>query len=160
MEFSNFVISEIEEGNQVDGVYTDFSKAFDRVNNSWLCINLSKNEEGSMCSSESYLTGRPQRVKLEDYLSEFVYCHSGVLQGSLLGPFFFIDDVDGVLRIFEHVSALRFADDLKLFKQIVSVEDCQRFQSDLDCLDKKSSAKNIPTKNFPEPFRSSCHHQQ
>jgi Reverse transcriptase (RNA-dependent DNA polymerase) len=82
------------------------------------------------------LTGRTQRIKMEDYLSEFVYCHSGVPQDSHLGPLFFIDDVDGVLRIFEHVSALGYADDLKLFKQIVSVEDGQRFQSDLDRLQK------------------------
>jgi hypothetical protein len=56
----------------------------------------------------------------------------GVTQDSYLGPLFFIDDVEGALRIFEHVSALSYADDLKLFKQIVSVEDCQRFHFDLD----------------------------
>jgi hypothetical protein len=69
---------------------------------------------------------------MENCLSEFVYCHSGVPQDSHLGPLFFIDYVDGVLRIFEHVSTLEYADDLKLFKQIVSVEDCQRFQFYLD----------------------------
>jgi hypothetical protein len=53
---------------------------------------MSKNQEGSIpCWSESYLTGRTQLVKMEDYLSEFVYCHSGVPQGSYLGPFFVID---------------------------------------------------------------------
>jgi hypothetical protein len=31
VEFSNSVIGEMENGRQVDGVYTDFSKAFDRV---------------------------------------------------------------------------------------------------------------------------------
>jgi Reverse transcriptase (RNA-dependent DNA polymerase) len=123
MEFCNFVISEIEDGNQVDGVYTDISKAFDRVNH-------------SLFQSESYLTGRTQRVKMEDYLSEFVYRHSGVPLGSHLGPLFFINDVDGVLRIFVHVSALGYTDDLKLFKQIVNVEVCQRYQSDLDRLQK------------------------
>jgi hypothetical protein len=65
MEFSNFVISKIEEGNQVDGVYTDFSKAFDRVNHSLLCFNLSRSQEGSMLRwSESYFTGRTQRLKM------------------------------------------------------------------------------------------------
>jgi hypothetical protein len=29
VEFSNFVLSEMEDGLQVDVVYTDFSKAFD-----------------------------------------------------------------------------------------------------------------------------------
>jgi hypothetical protein len=36
VEFSNFVLSEIEDGHQVDAVYTDFSKAFDRVNHGLL----------------------------------------------------------------------------------------------------------------------------
>jgi Reverse transcriptase (RNA-dependent DNA polymerase) len=84
--------------------------------------------------SGSYLTGRTQRVKLSDYVSEPVHCYSGVPQGSHLGPLFFIDDVDEVFRIFEHVSALGYADDLKLFMAINNVEDCQRFQDDLDRL--------------------------
>jgi hypothetical protein len=135
MEFSNLVINEIEEGHQVDGVYTDFSKAFDGVNHGLLCFDLSKTQRGSMLSwSESYLTGRTQRVKMEDYLSESVYCHSGVPQGSHLGPLFFIDNVDSVFRIFEHVAALGYADDLKLFRRIDGVDDCLRFQSDLDRL--------------------------
>jgi hypothetical protein len=31
VEFSNSVIGEMENGRQVDGVYTDFSKAFDSI---------------------------------------------------------------------------------------------------------------------------------
>jgi hypothetical protein len=31
VEFSNFVLSEMQDGLQVDAVYADFSKAFDRV---------------------------------------------------------------------------------------------------------------------------------
>jgi Reverse transcriptase (RNA-dependent DNA polymerase) len=133
VEFPNFAFDEMENGRQVDCVYTDFSKAFDRVNHALLGFNLSKDLEGPMLGwSGSYLTGRTQRVKLSDYVSEPVYCYSGVPQGSYLGPLFFIDDVDEVFRIFEHFSALGYADDLKLFMAINNVEDCQRFQDDLD----------------------------
>jgi hypothetical protein len=31
LEYASFVLNSIEDGNQVDSVYTDFSKAFDRV---------------------------------------------------------------------------------------------------------------------------------
>jgi Reverse transcriptase (RNA-dependent DNA polymerase) len=87
VEFSNSVIGEMENGRQVDGVYTDFSKAFDRVIHSLLYVNLSKDLEGPMLSwTGSYLTGRNQRVKIDDHLSEPVYCHSGVPQASHLGP--------------------------------------------------------------------------
>jgi hypothetical protein len=57
-----------------------------------------------------------------------------VPQGSHLGPLFFIDDVDEVLRIFEHVSAMGFAVDFKLFMAINSVGICGGFQSDLNRL--------------------------
>jgi hypothetical protein len=31
VEYASFVLNSIEDGNQVDFIYTDFSKAFDRV---------------------------------------------------------------------------------------------------------------------------------
>jgi hypothetical protein len=31
LEYASFVLNSIEDGNQVDSIYTDFSKAFDRV---------------------------------------------------------------------------------------------------------------------------------
>jgi hypothetical protein len=62
----------------------------------------------------SYLTGRTLLVKLEDYLSESIQFHAEVLQGNHLGPIFFILDINGALDIFENVSVLGYADDLKL----------------------------------------------
>jgi hypothetical protein len=41
VQFTNGVIGEIEDGWQVDGKYTDFSKAFDRVLHGLLEYNLS-----------------------------------------------------------------------------------------------------------------------
>jgi Reverse transcriptase (RNA-dependent DNA polymerase) len=78
----------------------------------------------------SFDSTHTQRVKMEDYLSESVYCHSGVPQGIHPGPLFFIYDMDSVFRIFKHVSVLGYADDLKLFKRIAGVDDCLSFQSD------------------------------
>jgi Reverse transcriptase (RNA-dependent DNA polymerase) len=82
----------------------------------------------------SYLTDHTQRVKLEDFLSEEIQCHSGVPQGSHLGPLLFITDINEVFESFENVRALGFADDLKLIMKIRSPQDCQLFQNDLDRL--------------------------
>jgi hypothetical protein len=56
--------------------------------------------------------------------------HSGVSQGSHLGPLFFIADINEVLGIFEHASVTN----VKLYMTVETVEDCHRFQSDLDRL--------------------------
>jgi hypothetical protein len=72
-------------------VYADFSKAFDRVNHELLLGTLTRNFRRPMIFwMGSYLTGCTQRVRDCEYLSETIYCHSGVPQGSHLGPLFFI----------------------------------------------------------------------
>jgi hypothetical protein len=130
------VIGEIKDGWQVDCVCTDFSKAFDRVLHGLLKFSLSILFGGSLlCWMGSYLTGRTQRVRLKDYLSESIQCHSGVLQGSHLGPIFFILDINGAFDLFENVSLLGYADDLKLFMTIKCIGDCQLFERGLDRLD-------------------------
>jgi hypothetical protein len=79
----------MENGLQVDAVYTYFLKAFDRVNHGLLLGTLTRKFRGSMIFwIGSYSTGRTQRVRVGDYLSETIYCHSGVPQGRHLGPFF------------------------------------------------------------------------
>jgi hypothetical protein len=124
VHFTNGVISEIEDGWQVDGVYTFFSKVFDRVLHRLLKFNLSILFGMSLlCWMGSYLTGRTQRVKLENYLSESIQCHSGVPQGSDLELIFFILDINRALDLFESVSLLGYAGDLKLFITIKCIGD-------------------------------------
>jgi hypothetical protein len=48
MQFSNFDIGVIDEERQVDAVYTDFSKAFDRVDHRLLLSNFSVRFRGSL----------------------------------------------------------------------------------------------------------------
>jgi hypothetical protein len=48
VEFSNLVLSEMEDGLQVDAAYTDFLKAFDRVNHGLLVGTLTRKFRDSM----------------------------------------------------------------------------------------------------------------
>jgi hypothetical protein len=113
VEFSNFVLSEMKDEIQVDAVYTYFSEAFDRVNHGLILGTLTwKFCRPTIFSMVYYVISRTQRVWVGDYLSETIYCHSGVPLGSYLGPMFFIADISDVLDIFENVRVL--ADDLKL----------------------------------------------
>jgi hypothetical protein len=77
-------VSEIEDGLQVDVVYTDFSKAYDRVNHGLLLGTLTQKFRGPMifCMG-SYLTSRTHCIRVGDLLSETIYCNYGVPQGHL-----------------------------------------------------------------------------
>ena len=127
----------LDEGRQVDVAFLDFSKASDRVSHPVLLKKLCGfGISGSILQwCESYLSKRRQRVVLEGVSSSWAGVSSGVPQGSLLGPLFFVificDLPDVVLP--GNTIAL-YADDCKSFRIIHSASDQNMFQEDLDNL--------------------------
>lgn len=126
----------IECRSQIDVVYTDFKKAFDKVNHSVLLRRLA---EVGVCGSlfrwaKSYILKRSQFVCINGQKSRQFFSTSGVPQGSHLGPLFFIIYLNNMSSCFRYTQFLVYADDLKIFLRINSVEDCIRFQEDLDRL--------------------------
>jgi hypothetical protein len=65
IEFTSYVLNCLESGVQVDAIYTDFSKAFDKVSHRLLLRKLAKlGFVGSFLAwIMSYLTAREQFVK-------------------------------------------------------------------------------------------------
>jgi hypothetical protein len=101
LEYASFVLNSIEEGWQVDSVYTDFSKAFDRVRHQLLLEEMSVGIEPTRCLwLRSYLTGRIQRIKIGGAVSKDIRVTSGVPQGSHIGPLCFIWFVNRISMIF------------------------------------------------------------
>ena len=80
-----------------------------------------------------YLTERQQRVVVKGEASNWLTVTSGVPQGSLLGPLFFIvyiNDLPGVIS--KESSIALYADDSKMYRVISTQEDLSTFQSDVD----------------------------
>ena len=93
------LLHHVEKGQNVDVIYLDFSKAFDRVDHTILLHKMKVNGiDGKLLKwIQSFLTGRSQQVSVNHILSEETEVICGVSQGFVLGPLFFfvmIQDID------------------------------------------------------------------
>lgn len=134
--FYQFLTNVIENGGQVDCCYTDFSKAFDKVNVNIMCAKLHSLGINDPLLSwfYSYLSTRTQIVKYNGCLSEPISVQSGCPQGGhLSGLLFNIFINDLILKIPEN-SGLLFADDFRLAKRINNDEDGFALQRALSLL--------------------------
>lgn len=140
---SNLVIlnelltSHMDSGCQVDVVYTDYSKAFDRIQPDLLVRKLQKvGVSGDLLRwLTSYINNRSQAVVVKNYISGWLTVPSGVPQGSLLGPLLFAVFVNDIEQCFEFSQLLCFADDMKIIAPISSLADAFKLQEDLMRLD-------------------------
>lgn len=142
--YKDFLCKSFAAGGQTDSVYTDFSKAFDKVNHRILLHKLvSYGIHGNLFRwISSYLNKRSQLVALKGFLSSPVTVTSGVPQGSNLGPLLFnifVNDLTEYL-VCNH---LLYADDLKIFHNISSPADCSLLQQDLDTLVKWCNSNHM-----------------
>ena len=103
IEYANFsptnnIITSLNQRQQVGGIFCDLTKAFDCVNHSILLNKLHYYIIRGKCQCwfKSYLENRKQRVCMSPHILEQEKSSSwetvvnGVLQGSILGPLFFI----------------------------------------------------------------------
>ena len=129
----------VDEGSQVDVIYLDFQKAFDKVPHQRLILKLKSHGMGNSIINwiEQWLTDRKQRVVVDGEVSSWKSALSGVPQGSVLGPILFlvyINDLEEAVT----GSILKFADDTKLFRKTKEIGNKKDLQDDIDKLVKWS----------------------
>ncbi|KAH0818266.1 hypothetical protein GEV33_004525 [Tenebrio molitor] len=127
VSISQYLSDALDNHSQVDVVYTDVSKAFDRIDHGLLLIKLDD---------------RFMYVGVNGYASKSFKQESGVPQGSVLGPLFFnifindlVDDLD--------VPHLLFTDDMKIYLTIDSIDDALRLQGCIEEISKRCKLNNL-----------------
>ena len=113
----------------------DFQKAFDKVSHYKLLQKLQDIGIGGKLLKwiRNWILGRKQRVSINGTYSSWVEVTSGVPQGSVLGPIFFLIFINDLGS--EGTGLLsNFADDTKLMKIVNTETDSKHLQQELDQL--------------------------
>ena len=134
LEVYHEILNSVASGNEVDAIYLDFSKAFDKVPHHLLLRKLKNLGIGGSLLHwfQSYLTDRYQRVVLHGICSDWLPVTSGVPQGSILGPLLFLVYCNDIPSYMENGSTLAlFADDSKLYRPLVHATSSTLLQHDL-----------------------------
>ena len=88
---------------------------------------------------KNYLQNRTQQVVINGTISNPLPVHSGVPQGSILGPLLFILFIDDISEtVSEGKNLAMYADDTKIWRKIICDEDQHILQADIDKLYKWS----------------------
>ena len=133
LQYQDDIIKALENEDNLDSVYLDFAKAYDKVDHGILLHKLKKMGITGRIGRWilNFLTGRQQEVMVRGRKSSIFLLVSGVPQGSVLGPLLFLIFIGDIS---EGVSAviLIYVDDSKVHKNVKNEEDVLSLQEDLD----------------------------
>ena len=122
----------LDEAAKLDAITIDFSKAFDLVPHNG-CLKMSQCRAWMVLWIREFLIDRSQRVKVGMHYLEEVRLTSGVPQGSVLGPLFFLSYVNYIWTNIE--SKIRLvADDCIIYRKILNIKDVEKLQTDMSRL--------------------------
>ena len=128
------LLQELARGNNVDTVFLDFAKAFDKVDHGVLLHKLRNLGITGKIGAwiHSFLTDRSQIVVVNGKHSLPSKVVSDIHQGLVLGPLLFIIlmvDIDKGVR---HLVISSFADDTNINKTVSTVGDVDQLQQNLN----------------------------
>lgn len=107
----------LDTGHTIHALFLDVSKAFDRVDHALL---IARCRSIGICNAslqwiESYLSGRSIVSCVDGELSQQLPVSSGVPQGSVLGPLFFLVFFSTLPAAIKESTAVSFADDTLIY---------------------------------------------
>ena len=132
-----------ENVDSIKTVFTDYSKAFDRVDHGILLRKLFEQgvRDKNLKFIRSYLTERSQVVRVNGEISNSEKVTSGVPQGSILRPLFFLVFINDLPDKSNTVIPLLFADDANFISINLGRDE---FQKNLDNVNLWTLENNMP----------------
>ena len=145
LEHHDLIIKYLERGSEVDVIYLDFAKAFDKVDHNILLAKLERyGIRGKLLAwIRSFITERTQKVSVEGSLSSESRVVSGVPQGSVLGPLLFLIHITDINIDITSSTVSSFADDTRVSMEIKGGNDFNELQNDLNKLYEWASRNNM-----------------
>ena len=129
-------ISSYAESKHTYSIYFHLSKAFNLVCHRKLIHKLSYYSLHTLCLNwiKAFLSGRTQRINIKSTTSLLTVCISGVPQGSVLSSILFLLYMNDPPQVIKNSKICLFADDVKLYTSINSLQDKQNLQNDINAL--------------------------
>ena len=136
LEHFEMIVDIVSSGKNVDVIYLDFAKAFDKVDFDVLLSKLSRlGVSGRLLLwIKEFLVGRLQSVVVNGTFSDFVKVLSGVPQGSVLGPILFLVMMTDIDDDIVHAVLKSFADDTRVSNSISNLNDMTNLQNDANTI--------------------------
>ena len=139
------ILQLMEEGLDVDVIYLDFAKAFDKVD---FTIILQKLKDMGIQGHvgrwiHQFITGRTQSVLVNGCRSKPAKVLSGVPQGSVLGPLLFLVLIGDIDQNIASAFLSSFADDTRMGHGTKTPQDTEALQEDLDSIYKWTDDNNM-----------------
>ena len=123
LEILEEITDALDQGYDIDIIYVDYTKAFDKIQHNRLLKKLwGYGIRGKIHAwVKEFLSNRTQRVAVNGSYSSYENVTSGVPQGSVLGPILFviyINDLPDVIKVMMRM----YADDSKFLRRIKTTE--------------------------------------
>lgn len=139
---TDLITSSLDKGKNIDVIYLDFQKAFDKISHKILITKMiSLGIDISIVFwVQEFLRDRTQVTIIRGKCSSRKPVLSGVSQGSVLGPVLFVIYINELLCIPFASCVLAYADDTKLCN---IAENSQELQMDLNNVSKWAASNSV-----------------